>query len=125
MKITLKSIFAAINQANSKNDLKVQVMPNIGEYFGAKRSGIFFFDRLPLKDSQFQKILKFGLSIEHNPVVRYLVERHTPVREELVTSPIAWKIICPRPDHWHVMAGPIVSSGQRYTVVLRRCNVDF
>ncbi|MFM7424527.1 MAG: LuxR C-terminal-related transcriptional regulator, partial [Elainella sp.] len=35
-----------------------------------------------------------------------------PVHEALVTSPKSWQIICPRPDHWHVMAGPIVQQGQ-------------
>lgn len=117
MKTTLKSIFEVINQAHSENDLRVQILPKIGEYFSAKRSGIFFFDQLPLEDSKFQKILKFGLSIEHNPIVRYLVERHAPVHEGLVTSPMVWKIICPRRDHWHVMAGPIVNSGQLVGVV--------
>ncbi|MCG8368748.1 MAG: hypothetical protein MJA27_36120, partial [Pseudanabaenales cyanobacterium] len=47
--------------------------------------------------------LKTALSIEHNPVMRYLVERHAPVHEALVTSPKIWKLICPRPDHWHVI----------------------
>ncbi|MGB7415663.1 MAG: LuxR C-terminal-related transcriptional regulator, partial [Thermosynechococcaceae cyanobacterium] len=28
-----------------------------------------------------------------------------------------WRLICPRPDHWHVMAGPIVSEGQLVGVV--------
>lgn len=45
-------------------------------------------------------------------MARYLAEHHSPVHEGLVTSPKAWKIICPRPDHWHVMAGPIVDRGQ-------------
>ena len=49
--------------------------------------------------------------------MRYLVERHAPVHEALVTSPKAWTIICPRPDHWHVMAGPIVNRGQLVGVV--------
>ncbi len=30
----------------------------------------------------------------------------------MVTSPKVWSAICPRPDHWHVMAGPIVERGQ-------------
>ena len=47
----------------------------------------------------------------------YLVERHAPVHEALVASPKVWTIICPRPDHWHVMAGPIVSRGQLMGVV--------
>ncbi len=29
-----------------------------------------------------------------------------------MTSPKAWAIICPRPDHWHMMAGPILDQGQ-------------
>jgi DNA-binding CsgD family transcriptional regulator len=113
----LKLLFEAIDQAHSEHELRTQVVPKIGEYFAAKRWGIFFFEQLPLVDSNFQKILKFGLSIEHNPVVRYLVERHAPVHEALVTSPKAWKIICPRPDHWHVMAGPIINRDQLVGVV--------
>ncbi len=89
------------------------------EYFAAKRSGIFFFDQLfgvgaasPLENRKLQNILNVALSIERNPVARYIAERHTPVHEGLVTSPKAWAIICPRPDHWHVMAGPILDRGK-------------
>jgi DNA-binding CsgD family transcriptional regulator len=57
-------------------------------------------------------LFEVALSIEHNPVARYLTERHAPVHEGLVTSPQVWRMICPRPDHWHVMAGPIVVRGQ-------------
>ncbi|MBW4541983.1 MAG: LuxR family transcriptional regulator [Myxacorys chilensis ATA2-1-KO14] len=113
----LKLLFEAINQAHSEHEVRSHVVPKIGEYFSATRWGVFFFDQLPLADSNFQKILKVGLSIEHNPVVRYLVERHAPVHEALVTSPKAWTIICPRPDHWHVMAGPIINGGQLVGVV--------
>ncbi|MEG4088343.1 LuxR C-terminal-related transcriptional regulator [Microcoleus sp. Pol12B4] len=114
----LQILFEAIDQVKDEQELRSQIVPKIGEYFAAKRSGIFFFDRLPLADSNFQKTLKVALSIEHNPVARYLVERHAPVHEALVTSsPKVWTIICPRPDHWHVMAGPIVSRGQLMGVV--------
>ena len=114
---SLGLLFEAIDQAHSEHDLRSHIAPKIGEYFAAKRWGIFFFDQLSLPDSKFQKILKVALSIEHNPVVRYLVERHAPVHEALVTTPKAWKLICPRPDHWHVMAGPIVNRGQLVGVV--------
>lgn len=110
MTISLQLLFAEINQLKDKHDLRSQLVPKIGEYFAAKRSGIFFFEQL-LADRNFQ-ILKVALSVEHNPVTRYLAERHTPVHEGLVTSPKAWAIICPRPDHWHVMAGPIIDRGQ-------------
>lgn len=114
---SLQLLFEAIDRARSESDLRSLVVPQIGEYFVAKRWGIFFFDRLPLADSNLQKILQTGLSIEHNPIVRYLVERHAPVHEALVTSPKVWTTICPRPDHWHVMAGPIVSHGRLVGVV--------
>ena len=117
MKSPLQLLFEAIGQVKDEQDLRSQVVPKIGEYFVAKRSGIFFFDRLPLVDSNLQKTLQIGLSIEYNPVVRYLVERHAPVHEALVASPKVWTIICPRPDHWHVMAGPIVNGGQLVGVV--------
>ena len=119
MTISLKLLFEEIHQVKDENDLRSQLAPKIGEYFAAKRSGIFFFDQLlavgaasPLQNRNLQKVLNLALSIEHNPVARYLAERHTPVHEGVVTSPKAWAIICPRPDHWHVMAGPIIDRGQ-------------
>jgi DNA-binding CsgD family transcriptional regulator len=116
MSISLKLLFEKIYQVKDENGLRSHLAPKIGEYFAAKRSGIFFFDRI-LADKNLQKVLKVALSVEHNPVARYLTERHTPVHEGLVTSPKAWALICPRPDHWHVMAGPIVSHGQLVGVV--------
>jgi hypothetical protein len=50
----LKLLFEAINQARSEHDMRSQIVPKIGEYFAAKRSGIFFFDQLPLADSNLQ-----------------------------------------------------------------------
>ncbi|MBD2100182.1 LuxR C-terminal-related transcriptional regulator [Leptolyngbya sp. FACHB-261] len=117
--ISLQLLFEEIYQIKDEDDLRSQLAPKIGEYFAAKRSGIFFFDRLSaigaassLKNRNLQKVLDVALSIEHNPVARYVAERHTPVHEGVVTSPKAWAIICPRPDHWHVMAGPIVDRGR-------------
>ncbi|HBE21152.1 MAG TPA: helix-turn-helix transcriptional regulator [Cyanobacteria bacterium UBA11149] len=111
MSISWQLLFEEIHQAKDDNGLRSHLVPKIGEYFAAKRSGIFFFDRI-LADKNLQKVLKVALSVEHNPVARYLTERHTPVHEGMVTSPKAWAIVCPRPDHWHVMAGPIISHGQ-------------
>lgn len=102
MTSSLKLLFEAINQARNDHDLRSQIVPKIGEYFAAKRCAIFFFDQLPYIDRNLQKILKNALSIEYNPVARYLAERHAPVHEALVTTPKAWKLICPRADHYHV-----------------------
>ncbi len=109
---SLQLLFEAIHQVEDVDDLQAQLAPGIGKYFAAKKSGIFFFDQLPLVNRQLQNILNVALSLKHNPVARYIAERHTPVHEELVTSPKAWAIICPRPDHFHVMAGPLLDQNQ-------------
>jgi DNA-binding CsgD family transcriptional regulator len=112
MVASLQPLFTVIERVESERDLKTDVTSKLGEHFAATRSGIFFFDRISQLDPNIQKILKVALSIELNPVARYLTERHAPVHEGLVASPKVWKMICPRPDHWHVMAGPIVVRGQ-------------
>jgi DNA-binding CsgD family transcriptional regulator len=109
---SLQPLFTAIDLVESERDLKRDVIPKVGEHFAATRSGIFFFDQLSQLDPNLQKLFKVALSIELNPVARYLTERHAPVHEGLVTSPKVWKMICPRPDHWHVLAGPIVVRSQ-------------
>ncbi len=87
--ISLQLLFEAISQVKDEQDLRSQLVPKIGEYFAAKRAGIFFFDQLlgvgaasPLENRKFQKVLNVALSIEHNPVARYIAERHTPVMKD-------------------------------------------
>lgn len=109
---SLQSLFQAIAHAEDEHELRLHVMDRVSEYFVAHRCGLFFFDQLPTAGTTIPSILKLAFSIERNPVLRYLVERHAPVHEELVLPPKAWQIICPRFDHGHVMAGPIVSNGR-------------
>ncbi len=73
--------------------------------------GLVFFDGLPPIEAKTPSVIKLALSLEHNPVLRYLVERHAPVHDE-VLPPGVWRTICPRSDHGHVMMGPIVSNNQ-------------
>ena len=80
MAILLKLIFEEIYQAKDEDDLRSQLAPKIGEYFTTKRSRIFFFDQF-LANGRFQSILDLALSLEYNPVARYIAERHTPVHE--------------------------------------------
>jgi DNA-binding CsgD family transcriptional regulator len=108
----LPLLFQEIDLVKTEAELRSQIVPKFGEHFAATRAGIFFFDNIAALNPNLQQILKVALSIEHNPIARYLVEHHAPVHEALVTSPKAWKIICPRPDHWHVMVGPIVCRGK-------------
>lgn len=84
MTTSLKSLFEAIQQVKDEDSLRMQVVLKIGQYFNVKRSGIFFFDQLvavgtasPLENRKLQKVLSVALSIKHNPIARYIAERHT------------------------------------------------
>jgi DNA-binding CsgD family transcriptional regulator len=108
----LQPLFQEIALAKDEHQLRSLVVETGREYFQAKRCGVFFCDRLNLS-----KTMQLALSVKYNPVVRYLVERHAPVHEGLLVSPKTWRLICPRADHWHVMAGPIVNKGQLIGIV--------
>jgi hypothetical protein len=85
MTIPLKLLFEEIHQAKDENSLRSHLAPKLGEYFTAKRSRIFFFDQL-LCNQELQPVINLALSVEHNPVARYIAERHTTVHEGLVTT---------------------------------------
>jgi DNA-binding CsgD family transcriptional regulator len=109
--MTMQSLFEAISHAHNEQELRSQVMAKVGEYFQAHRWGLFFFGELAAIEN-IPSIFKLALSVEHNPVLRYLVEHHAVVHEELLLPPGGWQIICRRSDHAHVMAGPIVGNGR-------------
>ncbi|MEH2035140.1 LuxR C-terminal-related transcriptional regulator [Nostoc sp.] len=115
--VALQALFHGIAQAQDEQTLRSHISAEMSEYFSATRCGLFFFAQISLVDSKIQKALQIALSPQHNPVVRYLLERHAPVHEALVVEPKTWKLICPRADHWHVMAGPIVNNGELVGVV--------
>ncbi len=108
----LPVLFQEIDLVKTEADLRSQIVPQIREHFVTTKAGIFFFDNMAALNPNLQQILKVALSIDRNPIARYLVEHHAPVHEALVTSPKVWSAICPRADHWHVMVGPIVSRGK-------------
>lgn len=108
---SLQSLFEAIGQVRDEESLRSRIMVRVGNYFAAKRWSLFLYKDLPLAQIQNSSLFKLALSLEHNPVLRYLVERHAPVHEELLLPPGLWETICPLADHGHVMAGPIVSHG--------------
>lgn len=107
---SLKSLFGAIAEAESEKQLQENVIRKIGEYFVAKRYGLFLLERLPYIAKK-SKLFQLALSLEHNPVVRYLMEHHAPIHEEVLLPEEKWSTICPRFDHGHVMIGPIVNDG--------------
>jgi len=108
---SLQSLFQTIAQSHDEQELRQQVMVKVREYFAAQRCGLFFFEQLLSAEKKLSDIAQRALSLDHNPVLRYVVERHAAVHDELVLPPGVWKTICPRSDHAHVMAGPIVTNG--------------
>jgi DNA-binding CsgD family transcriptional regulator len=108
---SLQSLFQAIAHARDEQELRQHVTVRVREYFAAQRCGIFFFEPLLSAEKKLSDIAQRALSLDHNPVLRYVVERHAAVHDELVLPPGVWKTICPRSDHAHVMAGPLVMNG--------------
>ena len=106
----LKTLFIAIAKTQSELEFQQTVISKIGEYFAAKRYRLVLLDSLPqiVKRSKF---FQLALSLDYNPVLRYLVEHHVPVHEEVLLTAEKWRKICPRFDHGHVMVGPIVDNG--------------
>lgn len=116
---SLQSLFEAIAQTQDERELRSQVMGRLGEHFAARRWGLIFLDVLNQMTAQqpLNKLLQRAASIDHNPVLRHLVERHSVVHEAVLLPPGVWARICPRSDHAHVMAGPIISNGQLVGVI--------
>ncbi|NJL60822.1 MAG: LuxR family transcriptional regulator [Methylacidiphilales bacterium] len=121
MTSSLQSLFQEIAKSRNQEELRSllsgssgtsHVIPHISEYFAAKRCNLFFHQQLPSEETAKSSLLRKALSLDYNPVLRYLVERHTAVHDEIVLPPGVWKTICPRADHAHVMVGPIVHQGQ-------------
>ncbi|MEP0913858.1 LuxR C-terminal-related transcriptional regulator [Leptolyngbya sp. GB1-A1] len=112
MEIPLQPLFQAIATAQDEAELRGAMMAKLGEYFAATRWGLSFLDQLPTVDENSPLMLKLALSLDYNPVLRYLVQRHSTVHEEMILPHGVWQSICPRADHGHVMAGPIVNQGQ-------------
>jgi DNA-binding CsgD family transcriptional regulator len=106
---SLQTVFQAIAQASSEDELKLAVMKTVGEHFGVQRWGVYLLDDSPVEVAVSSVP---GICIDSNPVGRYVVERHAPTHEQLILPSEDWKHICPRDDHAHVMSGPIVCDGR-------------
>lgn len=109
---SLQALFGAIAQTQTEADLRQRVMAQLGDYFAARRWSLNFANEFPTLDQNSPRLMRLALSLDYNPVLRYLVQRHAAVHDEVVLPPGVWQTLCPRADHGHVMAGPIVSEGQ-------------
>lgn len=110
--IPLQQLFKAIARAQNESELRGSVMTEVGHYFAASRWGLHFQDRVAPVDRETSNLMRLALSLNYNPVLRYVVQRHTAVHDEVILPPGLWQKICPRADHGHVMLGPIISHNQ-------------
>jgi len=108
----LQELFRAIAQAKDETELKKPIMAKVGAYFSASRWGLMFLDQVLTVNENTPEMVKLALSQDYNPVLRYVMQRHAAVHDEVILPPGVWQMICPRADHGHVMVGPIVSRGQ-------------
>ncbi|CEJ46985.1 LuxR C-terminal-related transcriptional regulator [Umezakia ovalisporum] len=106
---SLYTVFQAIANVSNEQQLRLELMDKIGEYFGVQNCGIYLIDEQSTAETNIQAIP--AVCMKNNPVGRYVVERHAPTHEQLILSPGDWKHFCSRHDHEHVMTGPIVCDG--------------
>jgi len=112
IKSPLQPMFDAIAQAPTRSALRELVVETCQAYFAANRCSLLFLEDLPKISKEQPVLMQRALSLEHNPVLRYLVERHAAVHDEVLLPPGIWKTICPRADHAHVLLGPVIQQGK-------------
>ena len=110
MDTPLQGLFQAIAQAQDEAELSQSVMAKLAEYFAAKRWKLWLLEQFPAIDENMPALVKRALG--HNPVLRYVMQRHIAVHDEVILPAGVWRTICPRADHAHVMVGPVVSQGR-------------
>ena len=108
----LQELFDAIAQAQTEDELRESIVAKVGAYFAAKRWGLYFTNEFLEIDDNTPAMMKRALSLDDNPVLRYLVQRHAAIHDEAILPRGVWRRICPRADHGHVMVGPTICNGQ-------------
>ena len=110
-KQSIQPLVWTIAQAQSEAEIRRTVMTQVGLFFGATRWSLMLASDLPEITEDMPQLMRRAMSPEHNPVLRYLIQRHAAVHEGVVLPPGLWQTFCPRIDHGHVMLGPVLSQG--------------
>ena len=84
---SLQPLFTAIAQAQTEADLRQSVMEELAQFFGATCWGLMLLEDLPKIEDDTPGLLKLAISLDYNPVLRYLVQRHSAVHDEMVLPP--------------------------------------
>lgn len=110
--------------ATTELELRNCIMDSISEYFGVQRWGLYLLDRnfnlasfdvVGVSDKFVERYNAIGKAVD--PVLKYVLDYHSPAHEELVLKPGTWKQselyrrCCAEYNHEHIMTGPIVGDG--------------
>jgi DNA-binding CsgD family transcriptional regulator len=122
---SLKPLFRSLSTAPTEQSLRSRFMNGVSESFGVQCWGIYLLgdenysesvDVKGVSDDFVDRYQQFGKSID--PVLRYVMQYHTPAHEELVFPPGGWKQselyqkCCSEYNHEHIMTGAIVGNGE-------------
>ena len=106
----MKSILNLISEASELEQIVQIVNQSVSEIFAAANQRLFLFD--DMTEEMRNKSFADGRSPLDNPIFKKLYDEHAPVHEAIVLTSAEWRALCPRADHRHVLAGPIVKSGE-------------
>ncbi|MEM9906447.1 MAG: LuxR C-terminal-related transcriptional regulator [Cyanobacteria bacterium P01_D01_bin.44] len=125
MVTSLQSLFDEIATASTEQALRSHFMDHISHHFDVQRWGIYLLDNQNclasvdvkgVSDQFIERYQKWGKAVD--PVLKYVVQYHTPAHEALVLPRGTWKQselyqrCCAEGDHEHIMTGPMVGRGQ-------------
>jgi DNA-binding CsgD family transcriptional regulator len=122
---SLHAVFHAFATAKDEYQLRIRFMDMVGAYFDVQSWGICLFDDQSnltsfdvqgVSESVVERYHEAGRTVD--PLLRYVVERHAPVHEQLVLGSGGWehnefsRHFKSRHERPHLMAGPLVGKGQ-------------
>jgi DNA-binding CsgD family transcriptional regulator len=122
---SLHAVFDAFATAKDERQLRMRFMDSMGAYFDVQSWGICLFDDQSnlasfdvqgVSESVLGRYQEAGRTVD--PLLRYVVERHAPVCEQLVLGVGGWtenefsKHFKSDRDRPHLMAGPLVGKGR-------------
>lgn len=121
---SIQHLSKKLASATAESELRNYLMDSVSDYFGVHRWGLYLldqnfnlasFDVVGVSNKFVDRYDEIGKAVD--PVLKYVLEHHSPAHEELVLKPGTWKQselyrrCCAEYDHEHIMTGPIVSDG--------------
>lgn len=123
MASSIHSLFQAIANASTEQELRSRFIDEVSQHFGVQRWGIYLlddnnrlaiFDVVGVSDAFVERYEQIGRTVD--PVLQYVLENHAPAHEEQVLPHGEWKQswlyqrCCSEYDHEHIMTGGCISA---------------